>query len=107
MRAIAERDYGWRPETRPPRKRLSRESICGFLVEAGFEVQQICEFTHEESAESQRAWLRLPIFSGDQLRGVPYEDRKRILDMACERLGPGQPEQARWTAFVARAVESP
>jgi hypothetical protein len=103
MRAIAEREYGWAPDVRTPRRRLSRESIRRFLAEAGFEVEQVAEFAHEESAESQHAWLRLPIFSRDQLRGVPYDDRMRILDMAYERLGPGDAEQARWTAFLARA----
>jgi SAM-dependent methyltransferase len=103
MRAIAQRDYGWKPDVRAPRRPLTRESISRYLVEAGFEVEQIGEFAHEESAESQRAWLRLPIFSRDQLRGVPYEDRMRILDRAYERLGPGDAEQARWTAFLARA----
>jgi hypothetical protein len=34
---------------------------------------------------------------------VPYEDRMRMLDRAYERLGPGDAEQARWTAFLARA----
>jgi SAM-dependent methyltransferase len=104
MQAIAEQDYGWTPDTATPRRRLSRESICRFLVEAGFEVERIAESAHEESAESQVAWLRLPIFSKDRLRGVSYEDRMRILDKACERVGPGDAAQARWTAFLARAI---
>lgn len=105
MRAIAEHEYGWAPDVRAPRGQLTRESIRRFLAEAGFELEQVAEFAHEESAESQHAWLRLPIFSRDQLRGVPYDDRMRILDMARERLGPGDADQARWTAFVARAIE--
>ncbi len=104
MRAIAERDFGWTPDVSTPRRRLTRESIRRFLVEAGFEVEQVTEFSHEESAESQRAWLRLPIFSRDRLRGVPYQDRMRILDMAYERIGPGDAADARWTAFLARAL---
>jgi SAM-dependent methyltransferase len=104
MQAIAERDYGWTPEVRAPRRPLTRESIRRVLGEAGFEVEQIAEFAHEESAESQRAWLRLPIFSQDRLRGVPYADRMRILELAYERLGPGDAEQARWTAFLSRAT---
>ncbi len=105
MRAIAARNYGWTPEVRTPRRPpLTRDSIRRFLVQAGFEIEHVAEFAHEESAESQRAWLRLPIFSQDQLRGVPYPDRMRILDMAYERLGPGDAEQARWTAFLARAI---
>jgi SAM-dependent methyltransferase len=107
MRAIAERDYGWPPEVRTPRGRLTRESIRRVLVDAGFEVEQVAEFAHEESAESQRAWLSLPIFSGDQLRGVPYRDRMRIMDLAYERVGPVDPQEARWTAFLASANESP
>ncbi len=106
MRAIAERDFGWTPDVSTPRRRLTRESIRRFLVEGGFEAEQVAEFSHEESAESQRAWLRLPIFSGDRLRGIPYEDRMRILDMAYERTGPGDAAQGRWTAFLARAIES-
>jgi hypothetical protein len=107
MRAIAERDYGWAPDTAAPRRRLTRESIRRFLAGAGFEVEQIAESTHEETAESQLAWLRLPIFSKDRLRGVPYADRMRILDKAYERVGLGGAAQARWTAFLARAVENP
>jgi SAM-dependent methyltransferase len=106
MRAIAERDYGWTPDVSAPRRRLTRESIRRFLAEGGFELEQVAEVSHEESAESQRAWLRLPIFSRDRLRGVPYEDRMRILDMAYERIGPGQAAEARWTAFLARATGS-
>jgi ubiquinone/menaquinone biosynthesis C-methylase UbiE len=107
MRAIAERDYGWTPHTAAPRRRLTRESIRRFLAAAGFEVEQIAESTHEETAESQLAWLRLPIFSKDRLGGVPYEDRMRILDKAYERVGLGGAAEARWTAFLARAVENP
>jgi SAM-dependent methyltransferase len=107
MRAIAERDYGWTPDAGRRRRRLTRESIRRFLVEAGFEIEEIQEFTHEESAESQLAWLRLPIFSKDRLRGVPYADRMRILEKASERVGPVDAAQARWTAFLARAVVSP
>jgi SAM-dependent methyltransferase len=103
MRAIAQRDYGWTPDVRTPRPPLTRDSISHALVAAGFEIEQIAESAHEESAAAQYAWLRLPVFSRDQLRGVPYEDRMRILDRAYERLGPGDAEQARWTAFLARA----
>jgi SAM-dependent methyltransferase len=103
MRAIAERDYGWTPDAGMRRRRQTRESICRFLVEAGFEVERVAEFSHEESAESQLAWLKLPIFSRDRLRGVPYEDRMQILDKAYQLVGPGEAAQARWTAFLAGA----
>jgi len=107
MRAIAERDYGWAPEARAPdraRQRLTQESIRRSLTAAGFEAGQVTEISYQAGAESQRAWLSIPIFTRDQLGGLPYEDRMRVLDKAYERLGPGQPEQARWAIFVARAA---
>jgi SAM-dependent methyltransferase len=106
MRAIAERDHGWAPGNRAPRQvrhRLTRESICRTLVAAGYDVEQVADVTHHDSAESQRAWLSIPIFTRDRLAGLPYEDRMRVLDKACERLGPGQAEQARWVTFAARS----
>jgi SAM-dependent methyltransferase len=61
MQAIAAEDYSWAlpgpgPRTRR-RPRLSQESICQDLGNAGFDVEQIEEFTYEQSAEAQRAWL--------------------------------------------------
>jgi len=105
MRAIAERDYGWAPDDQAPgqvRQRLTQESICRSLAAAGFDVEQVTEVSHQNSAESQRAWLSIPIFTRDQLGGLPYEDRMRVLDNAYERLGPGQTEQAKWAVFAAR-----
>ena len=106
MRAIAERDYGWAPDDRAPRlvrHRLTRESICRALVAAGYDVEQVTDVIHQDSAASQRAWLSIPIFTRDRLAGLPYEDRMRVLDKAYERLGPGQTQQARWVTFVARS----
>jgi SAM-dependent methyltransferase len=105
MRAIAEREYGWVPDNRAPRirRRLSRELICRALMAAGYDVEQVTDVTHEDSAESQHAWLRIPIFTRDRLSGLPYEERMRVLDKAYERLGPGLTEQARWVVFAARS----
>lgn len=106
MRTIAERDYGWAPDDRAPRRvrhRLTRESICRSLVAAGYDLEQVTDVTHQDSAESQRAWLSIPVFTRDRLAGLPYQDRMRVLDKAYERLGPGQTEQARWVIFVARS----
>ncbi len=108
MRTIAERDYGWAPDDEAPgrvRQRLTEESICRSLAAAGFDVEQVTEVSHQESAESRRAWLSIPIFTRDWLGGLPYQDRMRVLDKACERLGPGQTERARWAVFAARAAD--
>ncbi len=109
MREIAERDYDWAPDDGAPgrvRQRLTQESICRSLSAAGFDVEQAREVSHQNSAESQRAWLSIPIFTKDQLGGLPYEDRMRVLDKAYERLGPGQTERAPWVVFAARAGDS-
>ena len=109
MRAIAGRDCGWAPDDLAPgrvRQRLSRDSICRFLVAAGFDVEQVTEVNHHNSAESQRAWMSVPIFTRDWLGGLSYQDRMRVLDKAYDRLGHGQAEFARWAVFAARASES-
>jgi hypothetical protein len=85
------------------RKRLTEESICRSLAAAGFDLELVTEVSHDNSAESQRAWLSIPIFTKDQLAGLPYEDRMRVLDKAYVHFGPDQAEQERWTVFVARA----
>jgi SAM-dependent methyltransferase len=107
MKTIAADDYGWRPPdpAKPRRGRswLSRESICRHLDDAGFEVERVEEFTHEQSAETERAWLSVPIFTRDQLSGLPYEDRMRVLAKACARLGPGRAGLLEWVVFAARA----
>jgi SAM-dependent methyltransferase len=102
MRAIAERDHGWVPDTRAPGRRLTQESIRRSLAAAGFDLEQVTEVTHQDSAESQRAWLSIPVFTRDPLGGLPYEDRMRVLDKAYERLGPGHAELGEWAVFVAR-----
>jgi SAM-dependent methyltransferase len=106
MRVIAERDYGWVPDKTTPGRAgqpLTRESICGSLAAAGFDVEQVTEVSYQDSPESQRAWLSIPIFTSDRLAGLPYEDRMRVLDKAYEHLGPGQTEQGHWAVFAARA----
>jgi SAM-dependent methyltransferase len=105
MRAIAERDYGWTPAVEPParvRQRLTRESIRSVLEAASFDVELVTEASYRNSPESQRAWLSIPIFTKDPLRGLPYQDRLRVINEAYERLGPGQTEHARWVIFVGR-----
>jgi len=49
--------------------------------------------------------MSIPVFTKDRLGGLPYEDRMRLLDKACERFGPSQTERAWWTVFVARASD--
>jgi SAM-dependent methyltransferase len=108
MQAIAARDYGWTPSAAAPgriRQRLTAESVRRSLAAAGFGIERVTEVSYQNSAESQRAWMSIPIFTKDRLGDLPYEDRMRVLDKACERLGPRQTEQAQWTVFVAQASD--
>jgi SAM-dependent methyltransferase len=106
MKVIAAEDYGWRPPdaagagSRP--SRLSHESICRYLEAAGFDVEQVAEFAHEQDAESERAWFSVPIFTKYQFSGLSYEDRMRVLAKAYARLGPRKAELSRWLAFAAQ-----
>lgn len=107
MQAIAAEDYGWAlpgPGTQIRRRpQLSQESVRQDLSNAGFEVEQVVEFQYEQSAEAQRAWLSVPIFTERHLRGLPYDDRMRVLDKAYQHLGPGEAELSEWVAFAAKA----
>jgi SAM-dependent methyltransferase len=106
MQAIAEHDCGWASDAAPSgaRWQLTEESICQALEAAGFDLEHVTEVSHDDSAESQRAWLSIPIFTRDRLGGLSYRDRMRVLAKAYERLGPGQPERATWLVFAARAL---
>jgi SAM-dependent methyltransferase len=110
MRAIAEQDYGWTPDPSAPsprsRPRLTRASICRSLADAGFDVEQAADVSHQESAESQRAWMSVPIFTRDRLPGLSYEQRMGALEKAYERLGPWRAAPAPWIVYAARARES-
>jgi hypothetical protein len=107
MRDIATRDYGWRPpDPAAPasgRPRPTRESICRRLDSAGFDIEQVAEFTYPRDAGAERAWLSVPVFTKYYLPGLPYQDRMHILAKTYTRLGTEQPEPSRWVAFAARA----
>jgi SAM-dependent methyltransferase len=109
MRDIAAQDYGWRPPhpATPPRGRagLSQESICRCLDGAGFEVEQVAEFTYQQDAGAERAWLSVPVFTKGYLPGLPYQDRMRVLAIYA-RLGLHQAGESHWVAFAARARDS-
>ena len=109
MRTIAQSDYGWAPPARPTGRsgqRLSGDSVRRALQDAGFAAPQVTEISYPASAESEHAWLSIPVFTRSWLPGLPYEDRMRVLNEARARLGPGHGEQAQWVFFVAWAVVS-
>jgi SAM-dependent methyltransferase len=107
MRDIAAQNYGWRPPepAAPPssRPRPTRESICHCLDSAGFDIEQVAEFTYHRDAGAERAWLSVPVFTKYYLPGLPYQDRMHILAETYARLGTSQPEPSRWVAFAAQA----
>jgi SAM-dependent methyltransferase len=105
MQGIAARDFDWSPP--PPstsaRPRLSQETVCQHLAEAGFGLQQVERLEYQESPDAVRAWLSVPIFTKRLLPGLPYEHRMSVLDKTYEQLGPREPGMSRWVVFVAKA----
>lgn len=108
MREIAARDCGWTPPaTRASRQpQLTRESICRCLGQAGFAVERIEEFSYAQTAEAERAWLSVPVFTESHLPGLPYDHRMRVLAQTYERLAPADPGISRWVAFAGIVVDS-
>jgi ubiquinone/menaquinone biosynthesis C-methylase UbiE len=104
MQGIAARDYGWSPPPQSPSaaSRLSQETVCQYLAEAGFGLEQVERLEYQESPDAVRAWLSVPIFTKRMLPGLPYEHRMSVLDKAYEQLGPGEPGISRWVVFVAK-----
>ena len=100
-------DIGWRPPepVTPPGRgpRPTRQSICRCLDGAGFDVEQVAEFTYQRDAGAERARLSVPIFTKYYLPGLSYQDRMRVLAKAYARLGAGETEPSRWVAFAVRA----
>lgn len=107
MLSIAQHDYGWRPPAtgaQPRRRsRLSRESISRLLDDTGFAIDRIEDFDHQQSAEVQRAWLSVPIFSRSYLPGMPYSQRMQVLARAYQRVDTRAATE-RWVAFAAKAA---
>lgn len=105
VRTIAAAEFGWTPpgaETNAQRRRvLTRESVRKCVAGAGFELEHVTEFGYEGSAEAQRAWLAIPVFSRNYLPGLSYEQRMHVFDQAFELLGASGVAE-RWVAFAAR-----
>lgn len=102
--AIAILDYDFVPTFRPsgPRRPpLTIEGIEETLRQSELSpaTPQIIEY--DVTAEQQRAWLSIPVFS-DQTPGRTYEEKMQILDAALDRVDPNRSDSSRWLIFKAR-----
>jgi hypothetical protein len=111
MKAIAAREHNWVP-SEPASVQLSAQELSErwlrqVLGEAGFQIEQARALRYQASLEEQHAWLSIPIFTLRPLGGLSYEQRKNVLDEACQRLtgSPAESATTEWMAFTARRGE--
>ena len=48
----------------------TRESICGCLDRAGFDIEQVTEFTYRREADGERDWLSMDLGTADPSAGA-------------------------------------
>lgn len=101
--AIAILDYDFVPTFRPsgPRRPpLTLDGIEETLRQSGFAPEKPQILDYDVTAEQQRAWLSIPVFS-DQTPGRTYEEKMQILDAAFQRVDPDRSDSSRWVLFRA------
>jgi SAM-dependent methyltransferase len=106
MRQIAADEYGWSPpaDSTWRRPRLTRSGVEQKLHTAGFVIRHSGWVEYERTAESERAWLEVPVFTDGRLPGLPYQARMAVLDKAYQRLGLAPPGMSRWLEVAATAA---
>lgn len=101
--AIAVLDYDFVPTFRPsgPRRPpLTLDGIAETLRQSDFIPEEPRVVEYDATAEQQRAWLSIPVFS-DQTPGRTYDEKIEILDRALARVGPHRSDSRRWLLFKA------
>ena len=101
--AIAILEYDFVPTFRPsgPRRPpLTVEGITETLRQSDLVPEDPETVEYDVTAEQQRAWLSIPVFS-DQTPGRSYDEKMRILDAALDRVDPSRSDSARWLIFKA------
>lgn len=101
--AIAILDYDFVPTFRPsgPRRPpLTVDGIDETLRQSGFTTEKPQIVDYDVTAEQQRAWLSIPVFS-DQTPGRSYDEKMEILERAFRRVDPEHTDSSRWVIFKA------
>lgn len=104
IQAVAVLEYDYAPPHPVLRqgRLLSPEAIEEMLKGCGLELVEQRLFEYENSAESQLAWLRVPIFADNALPGMGYDDQIDVFTKAYGRLDKSVTSRNPWMAFVAR-----
>ena len=102
VQTIATLDHDYVPAHAGRRMRpLSREGVEEMLRAAGLVPHTFEVLTYESTAAADRAWLKVPVFADNLLRGLPYPTQAEIIDTAYERVDPASVSTTRWAYFVA------
>ena len=101
--AIAILEYDFVPTFRPsgPRRPpLTIDAVNETLQQSDLVPEEPRVVEYDMTAEEQRAWLSIPVFS-DQTPGRTYDEKMEILDRALARIGPERSDSRRWLIFKA------
>lgn len=86
---VAAAEFGYVRPPRPAEEQYvgprSVQSLTAALAEAGWTVQRDWTIETPSTPESQRDWLRVPMFNQHQLRGLTDDVRLQILERAWRR----------------------
>lgn len=105
MRQAAIEEFGYEPLPLPRRRsRITPDGIRDALAGAGFRQDAAELVEYQDPPELVRAWLEVPIFADNICPGLPYEQQRRALELAAQRVLPVPPAPARWYLVTARAV---
>jgi ubiquinone/menaquinone biosynthesis C-methylase UbiE len=102
MTELARRELGWRPPARrPARPRQSAGELRRLLLDAGYEQVTLRRVAYPTTLAEQHAWLSVPIFTEAPFPGLPWPDRKLLLDAAFRAADPAEAFHSEWMIFVA------
>jgi len=109
IQAIAVLEYDFalpHPAIYRGRLEMTPEGICDLLERNGFVVDHVKPLEYEQSAESQIAWLGVPIFTENVLPGLPRDVQLKVLEAAYLKWDKS-PATEVWMAFAARKIDHP
>ena len=100
------RAEGWQPPSGRPRRWPPAEEIAALLTAAGYQRVRVERRTYQVTVAAEHGWLSIPIFTERALAGLPYEQRRRLVDAAYAQADPAAVTQSSWAVFVAYCTRS-
>lgn len=99
VRQIAVEEYGYKVPQTPSRPFPSPQEILSLVSDFTFSLRDELEIVH--TLESSYAFNKLPVMSGNLLRGLDYETRLAIFEQAYQRSKKEDRHSVFWRYYVA------